>query len=83
MDALYPLVKLEGARLDPSCPMVDDGISPVTIGIDIAGPGEDETVAVVRCGKNLLNYQVWNEADPTKLQGAVLAYVNQYKDASG
>src|ERR1035437_3427968 len=48
-DALYSLAKLEAARAKPG-EQLDDGVSPVIVGIDVAGPGKDETVVSIRCG---------------------------------
>lgn len=60
-DSLIGLRFLEQARQEPD---VDDGRSPVHIGIDVAGPGEDETVVCVRSGRNLLELQSFSDADP-------------------
>lgn len=46
----------------------EDGRSPVDVGIDVAGPGEDETVVAIRCGGYLIDMWVFNEPDP---RGAV------------
>lgn len=36
---------------------------PITAGVDVAGPGEDETVLVVRQGSGILGVQGWGSAD--------------------
>ena len=60
-DSLIGLRYIEQARQEPD---VDDGASPVHIGIDVAGPGEDETVVCVRSGRNLLAIRSFSDADP-------------------
>jgi hypothetical protein len=44
----------------------DDGRATVDIGIDVAGPGEDETVVAIRRIDNnkLLDLWAWNDPDP-------------------
>ena len=46
-----------------------------TAGLDVAGPGEDETVLVVRKGPVILEVQAWPEHDP---RGKVIAALRQY-----
>ena len=49
-DALISLAWLEEAKnRDPR----DDG-SPLKAGVDVAGPGKDETAAVIRCGNSII-----------------------------
>lgn len=49
--ALFPLALIEAAgETDP----VDDGVSPIHAGLDVAGPGRDLTVLALRCGRSLL-----------------------------
>src|SRR5271155_3238607 len=78
-DALYPLSKLMAARAKPS-EQLDDGISPVIVGIDVAGPGKAETAVTVRCGPNIIAHRSWNESDAVKAQGAVVAFIAPYRD---
>ena len=59
-DALYSLAKLEAARAKPG-EQLDDGVSPVIVGIDVAGPGKDETVVSIRCGSSVVASKAWNE----------------------
>lgn len=73
-DALYSLAKLEAARAKPG-EQLDDGISPVIVGIDVAGPGKGETTVTVRCGPNIIAHQGWNERDPAKQQGVVVNFL--------
>jgi hypothetical protein len=46
------------------------------IGIDVAGPGEDETVVIIREGPNLLEMHCYNDPDP---RGKVLRVLDTYK----
>lgn len=52
----------------------DDG-SEVSVGIDVAGPGEDETVAYVRQRERVLAMGAWQTPDP---RGAVKAFLGPY-----
>lgn len=74
--ALYPLAWLEDARYRPA---VDPG-GQVYAGIDVAGPGEDETALCVRCGPAILLQRAWQESDP---RGAVLAALAPYRERLG
>jgi hypothetical protein len=66
-DALFSLAWLEAAARRELEPQPDD---PLEAGIDVAGPGEDETVLTVRHGPKILHQQAWTKADP---RGEVLA----------
>lgn len=46
-------------------------------GIDVAGPGEAETVLTLRAGSNIMLHKGWYDADP---RGAVLAELMPYRD---
>lgn len=72
--ALIPLAWIEEAELRPA---FDDGVSPIEVGIDVAGPGEDETCVAVRCGKNLLKLRPFNDSDPT---AGVVAMLMPFRD---
>ena len=74
-DALYSLGKLEAARGTQE----DDGISPVVVGIDVAGPGKGETAVTVRAGANIIAHKCWNEREPVKLQGAVVNFLERWR----
>ena len=68
-DALISLAWLERASArDP----VDNG-GPVHAGLDVAGPGEDETVLVVREGSSILEAHTWSRADARGDVAAALA----------
>jgi phage terminase large subunit len=58
-NSLISLADLEQARR----PAVDSG-NKVSVGLDIAGPGDDETVAAVTCDGSLLELRAWNLPDP-------------------
>lgn len=71
-DGLYPLAWLrEAAELRP------ESHGPVVAGLDVAGPGEDETVLVVRAGPNIIATYAWRNDDP---RGEVLAALRQHPE---
>jgi hypothetical protein len=70
-DALISLAWLESAR----APAVDTG-ERVVAGIDVAGPGKDETVVTVRCGDVILEQGFWTDADP---RGRVVQLLNKWR----
>jgi phage terminase large subunit len=71
-DALLSLTWLEQAKLREH--PTDEGV--IDGGLDVAGPGEDETVLAIRCGPKLLYLESWTESDP---RGKVLAALEPYK----
>ena len=73
-DALVSLMWLERARRDGE-PLPSKGAPPKTGGLDVAGPGEDETVLTIRQGGNILQQFIWHESDP---RGAVLATLREH-----
>jgi phage terminase large subunit len=77
-DALYPVTRLMAARAKPR-EQLDDGVSPVIVGIDVAGPGKDETAVTVRCGPNIIAHQAWRERDAAKQQGAVVNFLERWR----
>lgn len=66
-DALISLAWLEQARQRG---VQDTVAAPLVAGIDVAGPGEDETVLTLRRGDAVLDLQAFAQADA---RGAVLA----------
>ena len=54
--------------------MVGDG--PVYAGLDVAGPGEDETVLYVRCGPRIVLLKAWLTSDP---RGEVVAALQPFR----
>jgi phage terminase large subunit len=71
-DALISLAWLEEAARRPA---VDRGGS-LTAGLDVAGPGEDETVLVIAEGEGIVGQHAWADQDP---RGAVIAALAPYR----
>lgn len=71
-DALIALAWLEAAEVREIEPAATDTWH---AGIDVAGPGEDETVLCVRCGPTIVHMEAWNQPDP---RGEVLAALGPY-----
>jgi hypothetical protein len=72
-DALLSLAWLESAATKiVAC---DPGLS-VQAGIDVAGPGDDETVLCIRQGDAILHLEAWADADA---RGKVLAALRPWK----
>ena len=69
-DALLSLACLEQAKLR------DTGDGPLCAGLDVAGPGEDETVLCLRQGRKIVLLNAWANQDP---RGDVLAALLPYK----
>lgn len=73
-DALYSLSWLEAARLRPAV----TGNGRCHAGLDVAGPGEDETSLWVREGSSILLAQHWSQADPRgEVTAALTPYLNR------
>jgi phage terminase large subunit len=70
-DSLISLAWLEAAR-----DRVGGGTGYITAGLDVAGPGEDETVLTLRRGREVLSQDAWPDADP---RGKVVARLNEVK----
>lgn len=73
-DSLLSLAWLEAARLKDSVPV--SATEPVHAGLDVAGPGEDETVLVIRQGPTILDLIAWHQPDP---RGAVVAALRPWR----
>jgi phage terminase large subunit len=71
-DALISLAWLEAAKQRQG--KATDGT--VTIGVDVAGPGEDETSVCVRRGTDIVFQKHWTKPDP---RGEVLAALAPFK----
>lgn len=72
-DALYSLAWLERAG---AAGKVDDA-EPVRAGVDVAGPGEDETVVCVRQGATIIAIEAFPDSDA---RGRVIAMLAPYRD---
>jgi hypothetical protein len=72
-DALLSLAWLEAAHDGPE--QIDD-LLPCRAGVDVAGPGEDETVLVIRQGSNIVRMRHWHDPDP---RGELLAELRRWK----
>jgi hypothetical protein len=72
-DALLSLAWLEAARSSGQQPATDE---PLRAGLDVAGPGEDETVLTVRRGARILLHRAWPHSDP---RGEVVAALAPFR----
>lgn len=71
-DALISLAWLEAARYREDAPGND-----LCAGVDVSGPGEDETVLVVREGGRIIRLEAWSTADS---RGDVLSALAPYRE---
>jgi hypothetical protein len=51
----------------------------IQVGIDVAGPGEDETVLVARVGGVIIAQQAWSLSDPRGALSAALSSLRQMR----
>src|SRR5262249_2838956 len=72
-DALISLAWLEEADCRPAMPTGGS----LRAGIDVAGPGEDETVLVIADGPSILTLKTWTKSDP---RGELVAALAAYKE---
>ena len=72
-DSLISLAWIETAKRSEAEPAADDEWA---AGIDVAGPGEDETVLGIRHGIRLVEQHAWAEQDP---RGKVLEKLDPYQ----
>lgn len=72
-DALISLAWLEAAKARAPLAAADDEWA---AGVDVAGPGEDETVVKVRHGPDVVASRAWHEPDP---RGAVVAFLAPFR----
>lgn len=73
-EALFPLSWLEAARFRTAEPAADDDW---VAGLDVAGPGEDETSLTVRHGAEIFLQKAWPQADP---RGAIVAALAPFRE---
>jgi ribosomal protein L37AE/L43A len=77
-DALLSLAWLEAAKYREGG---DDG--PLHAGLDVAGPGEDETVLCVRRGPRIVLLKAWAGRDPRgDVMAALLPFKGRLKDVN-
>ena len=70
--SVYSLAWIEAASHDPPA-LPNDGVSRVMqVGIDVAGPGEDETVLVARVGGVIVAHKAWSLPDARGVLAAAL-----------
>jgi hypothetical protein len=63
--SVYSLELIEQAKRDPTPQELEKlKTMPIQVGIDVAGPGEDETVLVARAGGAVLEIHAFPEGDP-------------------
>jgi hypothetical protein len=63
--SVFSLELIERAKRDPTPEEIEKlQILPIQVGIDVAGPGEDETVLVARSGGAILETHAFAEHDP-------------------
>jgi phage terminase large subunit len=72
-DALSSLAWLEAAKEQEG----RDAGGPLHAGIDVAGPGDDETVLIIRSGPSIILQQTWSQQDP---RGEVAAALAPFRD---
>lgn len=64
-DSVFSLEWIEMAKRDPTAAELEQAkTAPIQVGIDVAGPGEDETVLVARSGGIVLELHSFSDADP-------------------
>ena len=71
-DALLSLTWLEQAKY-----RTIQGKGKLRAGLDVAGPGEDETVLCIRRGPQIVRLESWPDSDP---RGEVVATLMPYRD---
>ena len=76
-DSLFSLAWIEAAAKRPSVA----GQGRRQAGIDVAGPGEDETVLYVREGPSVVDFGAWTDSDPRGRVAALLAPHRDLLDA--
>lgn len=69
--SLCPMAWVEAARARETPRSL-----PLEAGLDVAGPGDNETVVALRAGDTLIGMKGWRENDPTE---AVASYLYPYK----
>jgi phage terminase large subunit len=76
-DSLLSLEWLERAKLRETEEVTADGDNEdICGGLDVAGPGEDETALTLRRGSRIILIEAWTDSDP---RGKVLNVLRDYK----
>ena len=75
--SVYSLAWIEAAGQDPPAQPNDGAVRVIQVGIDVAGPGEDETVLVARVGGAIIAHQAWSLPDPRGVLAAALGTLRQ------
>lgn len=73
-DSLIGVVWIEAAKRSELQPEPSDRIR---AGLDVAGPGEDETVLYLRRGPRIVGFHSWHQADPRGEVVAALGVVRE------
>jgi phage terminase large subunit len=76
--SVFSLELIERSKRDPTPQEIENlKTHPIQVGIDVAGPGEDETVLVARSGGAILEMQAWRDPDPRGYVAQVLHRLRQ------
>lgn len=75
--SVYSLAWIERASQEPPAIPTDGKVRVIQVGIDVAGPGEDETVLVARVGGVIIAQQAWSLPDPRGALSAALSDLRQ------
>jgi microcompartment protein CcmK/EutM len=76
--SVFSLELIERAKRDPTAEETEKlKILPIQVGIDVAGPGEDETVLVARPGGAILETHAFADHDPRGKVVQVLGRLQQ------
>ena len=75
-EALFPLSIVEPAQQRPIEPIIRTMNDPIWVGIDVAGPGEDETVMYIVQGPNIREMHAFSQPDA---RGPALQALRKWK----
>jgi hypothetical protein len=79
--AVFSLEWIERARREPTeLELARANGSLIQVGIDVAGPGDDETAGCARVNGIVIARQAWPDKDP---RGAVMRWLHQLRVSSG
>ena len=78
--SVYSLAWIEAAIQEPPALPSYWAVRVIQVGIDVAGPGEDETVLVARVGGVIIAHQAWSLPDP---RGALAAALTSLREKRG